>query len=66
MVLPPEGEGLLVVCGFESGDAFEHAALDCAKEEVGVSVIIEFALPELFDLAFVLGGGCPDAFLMAG
>lgn len=45
VVLPPEGEGLLVVGGLEAGNALEHAALDCAEEEVGVGVVIDLSLP---------------------
>lgn len=45
VVLPPEGEGLLVVGRFEAGDALEHAALDCAEEEVSVGVVIDLSLP---------------------
>lgn len=45
MVLPPEGEGLLVVGRLEAGNALEHAALDCAEEEVGVGVVIDLSLP---------------------
>lgn len=45
VVLPPKGEGLLVVGGLEASHALEHAALDCTEEEVSVCVVIELSLP---------------------
>lgn len=63
MVLPPKGESFFVICRFESSYTFEHAALHRAKEQVGVRIIINFSLPELFDLAFILWSGCPNAVL---
>ena len=45
VVLPPEGEGLLVVGRLQPRHALEHAALHCAEEEVGVRVVIRLSLP---------------------
>ena len=63
VILPPEGEGLLVVAGFQPGHAFKHTTFDCAEEEVGVGIVVEFALPELLYFVFIFGGGGPDAVL---
>jgi len=63
VVLPPEGESFFMVARLESSDTFEHTAFDCTEEEVGVCVVIDFALPQLFDFTLILGSGCPDAVL---
>lgn len=63
VVLPPEGEGLLMEAGLESGHALEHSALDCAEEEVSVDSVLLLPLPQLFQLGLVFDGGGPDAVL---
>lgn len=45
VILPPKGEGFLVIGGLQPGDSLKHAALDCAEEEVGIGVVIDFSLP---------------------
>jgi hypothetical protein len=63
VVLPPEGEGLLVVAGSQPRHSLEHPALHSAEEQVGVDVAVHLPLPQLLDLSPVLGSGRPDAVL---
>ena len=50
-----------MVARIQPGNSFEHAAFDCAEEKVSVCAVVNFALPELVDFAFVFRGGGPDA-----
>lgn len=45
MIFPPEWEGFLMIGRFESGYSLKHAAFDCAEEEVGIGVVMDFSLP---------------------
>lgn len=63
MIFPPKRESFFVICRFESCNSFEHSTLYGAKEQIGISIIINFSLPKLFDLTFIFWSSGPNTIL---